>query len=405
MPTLRTGKYYQFRVAHERLPSPGGIDDRRVGRCVLHQARIDLDLETAERVRDGAALLGLSLQSGSRFRHLYSALMGSIVVAMGTAALVGYAAGMPGAYRWGHFNSMALHTALGFILLGGGVVGAQAARIALGMGADVTLMDKSLNRLRELDNLFGGRVCCEYATGAGIEARAIEADLVVGAVLSAGAAAPRLLSEEQVSRMQSGAVLVAVDRYVTTEIHHREADTCVLRSDLRGGVALHCRRERKRLVPCSGDSRLRGLFAYALSVWCDVVVMSLAAGRGVEQAMETGAAAGQGWAFAELRGAFGAAYMRGEPPWIALAELGRELKVKDLEELASTISMAGEEGAAVRETLATKSRTIRERRTAAAEHNSASATEKMSLPAVLVVFGFMLFLGFPTVVTLFQGGF
>jgi alanine dehydrogenase len=96
------------------------------------------------------------------------------------------------------------------LILGGGVVGAQAARIALGMGADVTLMDKSLNRLRELDNLFGGRVCCEYATGAGIEARAIEADLVVGAVLSAGAAAPRLLSEEQVSRMQSGAVLVDV---------------------------------------------------------------------------------------------------------------------------------------------------------------------------------------------------
>lgn len=149
----------------------------------------------------------------------------------------------------------------------------------------------------------------------------------------------------------------------------------------------------------------REVFSYALSVWCDVVVMSLAAGRGVEQAMETGAAAGQGWAFGELRGAFGAAYMRGEPPWTALALLGRELKVKDLEELSSTISMAGEEGAAVRETLATKSRTIRERRTAAAEHASASATEKMSLPAVLVVFGFMVFLGFPTMITLFQGGF
>lgn len=149
----------------------------------------------------------------------------------------------------------------------------------------------------------------------------------------------------------------------------------------------------------------REVFSYALSVWCDVVVMSLAAGRGVEQAMETGAAAGEGWAFAELRGAFGAAYMRGEPPWTALADLGRELKVKDLEELSSTISMAGEEGAAVRETLATKSRTIRERRTAEAEHNSASATEKMSMPAVLVVFGFMIFLGFPTVVTLFQGDF
>jgi Flp pilus assembly protein TadB len=152
-------------------------------------------------------------------------------------------------------------------------------------------------------------------------------------------------------------------------------------------------------------TKRREIFAYALSVWCDVVVMSLAAGRGVEQAMETGAASGSGWAFAELRGAFGAAYMRGEPPWTALATLGRELKVKDLEELSSTISMAGEEGAAVRETLATKSRTIRERRTSQAEHNAAAATEKMSLPAVLVVFGFMVFLGFPTVITLFQGDF
>lgn len=75
------------------------------------------------------------------------------------------------------------------------------------------------------------------------------------------------------------AVLVAVDRYVTTEIRHREADTCVLRSDLRGGVALHCRREHKRLVPCSGDSNLRGLFAYALSALH--IIETLADHRGV----------------------------------------------------------------------------------------------------------------------------
>jgi PAS domain S-box-containing protein len=71
----------------------------------------------------GAALLGLSCQSASPRRHLYPALLGSIVIALGTAALVGYAAGVPGAYGWGHFNRMAIHTALGFILLGGGVVG------------------------------------------------------------------------------------------------------------------------------------------------------------------------------------------------------------------------------------------------------------------------------------------
>jgi PAS domain S-box-containing protein len=71
----------------------------------------------------GFALLGLSSRSVYRSRHLYPALLGSIVIALGTAALVGYAAGVPGAYGWGHFNRMAVHTALGFILLGGGIVG------------------------------------------------------------------------------------------------------------------------------------------------------------------------------------------------------------------------------------------------------------------------------------------
>ena len=71
----------------------------------------------------GAGLLCLSCRPNSRGRHLFPALFGSIVIALGTAALVGYAAGVPGAYGWGHFNRMAIHTALGFILLGGGVVG------------------------------------------------------------------------------------------------------------------------------------------------------------------------------------------------------------------------------------------------------------------------------------------
>jgi PAS domain S-box-containing protein len=71
----------------------------------------------------GAALLGLSCRSVARSRHVYPAVLGSIVIAIGTAALVGYAAGVPGAYGWGQFNRMAVHTALGFILLGGGTVG------------------------------------------------------------------------------------------------------------------------------------------------------------------------------------------------------------------------------------------------------------------------------------------
>ena len=71
----------------------------------------------------GSALIGLSCRTVSQSWHFYTALLGSIVIALGTAALVGYAASLPGAYGWAHFNRMSVHTALGFILLGGGVVG------------------------------------------------------------------------------------------------------------------------------------------------------------------------------------------------------------------------------------------------------------------------------------------
>jgi tight adherence protein C len=146
----------------------------------------------------------------------------------------------------------------------------------------------------------------------------------------------------------------------------------------------------------------RTAFAHTLSSWCDVVVMSLAAGRGVEQAMETAASAGRGWAFGELRGAMRAGYVRAETPWDALGQLGTDLGIADLSELASTIAMAGEEGAAVRVTVAAKARTIRERITADTELRAAAATERMSLPSVLLVLGFLVFLAYPAVTVMFQ---
>ncbi|HEY8527844.1 MAG TPA: type II secretion system F family protein [Acidimicrobiales bacterium] len=148
----------------------------------------------------------------------------------------------------------------------------------------------------------------------------------------------------------------------------------------------------------------RKAFAHALSAYCNVTVMSLAAGRGVEQALETASTAGQGWAFAEIRGALTAGYVRGEPPWESLGRLGTELGIDDLTELSSTISMAGEEGAAVRETVSAKARTIRERITADTEQAAAAVTERMSLPTVLMVMGFLVFLAYPAVTVLFSFG-
>lgn len=96
------------------------------------------------------------------------------------------------------------------LVIGGGVVGDNAASMAVGMGADVTILDRSIARLRELDNDYAGRVSCVYSTVSAIEDYALEADLVIGAVLIPGAAAPKLLTRDVISRMKKGSVVVDV---------------------------------------------------------------------------------------------------------------------------------------------------------------------------------------------------
>ena len=95
-------------------------------------------------------------------------------------------------------------------IIGGGVVGANAAKIAVGMGARVKLLDKSLERLRYLDDIFGGRLETIYANPLTIRAAAREADLLIGAVLIPGAKAPRLVTRQMVAEMKPGAVIVDV---------------------------------------------------------------------------------------------------------------------------------------------------------------------------------------------------
>ncbi|MDQ8699663.1 alanine dehydrogenase [Hyphomicrobium sp. LHD-15] len=96
------------------------------------------------------------------------------------------------------------------VVLGGGVVGTHAARMAAGLGADVTIIDKSLPRLRQLDELFEGRVQTLASTMHAIEEAVLDADVVVGAVLVAGASAPKLVSRAMLKSMKRGAVLVDV---------------------------------------------------------------------------------------------------------------------------------------------------------------------------------------------------
>ena len=108
------------------------------------------------------------------------------------------------------------------LVIGGGVVGDNAAAMAVGMGADVTILDRSIPRLRQLDAKYEGRARCVYSTVAAIEDYALEADLVIGAVLIPGAAAPKLLNRDIISRMKKGAVVVdvAIDQGGCFETSH-----------------------------------------------------------------------------------------------------------------------------------------------------------------------------------------
>ncbi|PCI86227.1 MAG: alanine dehydrogenase [Hyphomicrobiales bacterium] len=134
-------------------------------------------------------------------------------------------------------------------VIGGGVVGTNAVKMAVGMGANVTVLDRSLDRLRELDDIFRGTINCIYSTHDNLEQYVLDADVVIGAVLIPGAAAPKLVTRDMISRMRPGSVLVdvAIDQggcfetskatthadptYIVDEIVHY----CV--ANMPGGVA------------------------------------------------------------------------------------------------------------------------------------------------------------------------
>jgi alanine dehydrogenase len=113
------------------------------------------------------------------------------------------------------------------VILGGGIVGTNAAKIAVGMGAHVTIIDRSLNRLRQLDDIFGGEVVTLASNVWTISENLKTADLVVGAVLIPGASAPRLVRREMIATMKRGAVVVdvAIDQGGCFETSHATTHT------------------------------------------------------------------------------------------------------------------------------------------------------------------------------------
>jgi alanine dehydrogenase len=108
------------------------------------------------------------------------------------------------------------------VVIGGGIVGTHAARMAVGLGAEVSILDRSLPRLREIDELFSGRVRTRFSTFEAIDDEVATADVVIGAVLIPGASAPKLVTRSMLKSMRPGAVIVdvAIDQGGCFETSH-----------------------------------------------------------------------------------------------------------------------------------------------------------------------------------------
>lgn len=164
------------------------------------------------------------------------------------------------------------------VIIGGGVVGINAAKMAMGLGAKVTLIDLNLNRLRELDDVFNGRLFTLASNSYNIERACCEADLLVGGVLIPGAAAPKLVTAKMVSKMKRGAVIVdvAIDQGGCIETAHPTTHSDP--SYVVDGVVHYCVTNMPAAVPNTSTLALtNATFPYALKL----------ANMGVEAALQS----------------------------------------------------------------------------------------------------------------------
>jgi tight adherence protein C len=149
--------------------------------------------------------------------------------------------------------------------------------------------------------------------------------------------------------------------------------------------------------------KLRAGFRHALSAYLDLVWITLAGGAGVDSALRDSVAVGRGWAFAQLDRALTTARLTRTTPWASLRQLGHELDVTELSELAASVSLAGTEGARVRQSLAAKAAALRAHQLTAAEGTAQAATERMSLPVMVLLLGFLTFIIYPALTQVLNG--
>ncbi len=146
----------------------------------------------------------------------------------------------------------------------------------------------------------------------------------------------------------------------------------------------------------------RASFLHALSCWLELVALAQAGGMGIEGALEAASSVSDEGTFRRLRLALDRARRTGRSPWQALTALGRSLGIVELEELAASVGLAGTEGARIRASLTAKSDSLRHRQMSQAESRANETTERLFVPAIVLMIAFMLFLVFPAASTVSQ---
>lgn len=143
--------------------------------------------------------------------------------------------------------------------------------------------------------------------------------------------------------------------------------------------------------------RRRRAFRHALSSYLDLVNVILAAGGGIETSLHAAAEAGDGWAFAAIRQALDRSRLTNRTPWDTFGQLGDELGVDELRELAASVALARSQGARIRQSLAAKADSLRGHQVAETEASAEAATERMTIPVAVLLFGFLVFVAYPAV--------
>jgi alanine dehydrogenase len=173
-------------------------------------------------------------------------------------------------------------------IIGGGIVGTNAAKIALGMGAKVTIVDLNLNRLRDLDDIFNGRLYTLASNSYNIERAVRQADLVIGGVLIPGAAAPKLVTKEMVAKMKKGAVIVDVAIDQGGCIETARPTTHSDPSYLVNGVVHYCVTNMPAAVPNTSTLALtNATFPYVMKLAQNGPRKAVAADDGIAEGVNT----------------------------------------------------------------------------------------------------------------------